>query len=145
QGGRNALVTDAPPEPQQDVKGAAGGPSRRLPDAGGDSEDSGGGVVSPNGRHFEVEIQIPSKECNPEYIIRGADGNVWVSELVANKIARVTPSGDLTEFDVPTPLSGPAGIALAPGGMWFSELYANQLAWITYTGEITEVQLSVDI
>src|SRR5215470_6202309 len=37
----------------------------------------------------------------------GPDGNLWVAEFDANKIARVTTAGVVTEFDVPTANAGP--------------------------------------
>jgi streptogramin lyase len=40
----------------------------------------------------------------------GPDGNVWFTEPAANQIGSITPDGQITEYQVPTPDSQPAGI-----------------------------------
>src|SRR5439155_6840092 len=50
-------------------------------------------------------------------------------------IARVTTAGLLTEYQVPTPLSGPFGITAGPDkALWFTEYVGNKIGRIaTYT------------
>lgn len=76
----------------------------------------------------------------PIYIAAGGDGNMWVTELLGNAIARVTPNGDVTEFAIPTCNSRPIAIVPEPGGkaMWFSEEAGNKVARIRPDGTITE-------
>jgi hypothetical protein len=58
----------------------------------------------------------------------GADGNVWFTERVANKIGMITPAGAITEYDIPTAGSAPFLIAAGPNStIWFSESGANKL------------------
>jgi virginiamycin B lyase len=46
----------------------------------------------------------------PIYIKAWPDGNMWVTELVGNAIARVTPEGLVTEFPILTFNSRPIAI-----------------------------------
>ena len=43
----------------------------------------------------------------------GPDGALWFTEIPLNKIGRMTADGDVTEFPIPTPGSGPVGIVRA--------------------------------
>jgi streptogramin lyase len=75
-------------------------------------------------------------------IITGPDGNIWVAESDANKIARVTEGGSITEFPVPTAGAYPAIIAVGPdGNLWFVEGTFNTIGRITTAGVITEFPL----
>ncbi len=52
----------------------------------------------------------------------GSDGNLWVTELFNNKVAMITTSGTVTEYDIPTPASYPNSIAAGTdGSIWFVE------------------------
>ncbi len=75
-------------------------------------------------------------------ITSGPDGNIWVVESDANKIARVTASGTITEFLVPAAGAYPAQIAPGPdGNLWFTEFNFNTIGRITTEGVITEFAL----
>lgn len=73
-------------------------------------------------------------------IVAGSDGNLWFVELIPNKIGKITTSGVITEYSVPTPYSGLNNIlALGPdGNIWFCENGANQIGRITPAGSIRE-------
>lgn len=83
-------------------------------------------------------------------IIPGPDGNLWFTELNGNKIGRMTTSGTLTEFTVPSSVevpafpenyrtSHPSGIVVGPdGNLWFTEVSTDKIARITTAGTITE-------
>ena len=63
-------------------------------------------------------------------IAAGSDGNVWFTEQKsgANKIGRITPSGTITEYTLPTASAGPTGITAGPdGNLWFTEYSANKI------------------
>jgi hypothetical protein len=61
----------------------------------------------------------------------GFDGNLWFSESETNKIGRITPSGQITEFPIPTPNSSPQGLTRGPdGNVWFTEFNANGIGSI---------------
>jgi streptogramin lyase len=72
-------------------------------------------------------------------ITTGPDGNLWCAETNGNRIARITPSGSVTEFTIPTASSTPYGITTGPdGNLWFTEHNAAQVGRITPSGVITE-------
>lgn len=55
-------------------------------------------------------------------ITSGGDGAIWFTEAASNKLARLTPSGSLTEFAVPDAFGTPTGVTSAPdGSLWFLE------------------------
>ena len=67
------------------------------------------------------------------YITAGPDRNLWFSET-SNRIGQITLSGALTEFDLPTPNSGPGGITAGPDrNIWFIESSANQIGRLEVT------------
>jgi streptogramin lyase len=78
----------------------------------------------------------------PFGIATGADGNVWFTEQGANKIARTTLAGTVTEFALPTAASNPGHIAAGPdGNLWFTE-GRGAIGRIRTTGNITEFTTS---
>lgn len=55
----------------------------------------------------------------PGKLAVGADGNAWV--VVADKLARITPAGVVTEFN-PANMGNPVGITAGPdGNLWLTE------------------------
>jgi virginiamycin B lyase len=81
-------------------------------------------------------------------ITSGPDGALWFTEPAANQIGRITTSGTITEFPVPTPNSflgghqppagGPSITSGPDGAIWFTEPAANQIGRITTSGTFTE-------
>ena len=78
-------------------------------------------------------------------ITAGPDGNLWFTEQGGNQIGRISPSGTITEFQVPTPRSGLGGITTGPdGNLWFTEGTArssDKIGRISPNGTITEFPL----
>src|SRR3954454_1571468 len=77
----------------------------------------------------------------PSGIANGPDGNVWVTELAANKIAKVSPTDGsiLAEYTVPTASSQPKDIVWGPDdNLWFTETNANKIGKVTTSGTFTE-------
>ena len=61
-------------------------------------------------------------------LVEGPDGNVWVTTASGtNDVARITPAGDVTEYDLEA--ASPSGIAVAAGKLW-----------ITRTGGVTSFE-----
>ena len=54
-----------------------------------------------------TEFPIPTSASSPAGIAAGPDGNLWFTEVDANKIGRITPAGVVTEFPIPTAGSVP--------------------------------------
>ncbi|MBZ9594275.1 DUF11 domain-containing protein [Streptomyces erythrochromogenes] len=69
----------------------------------------------------------------------GPDGNLWFTEILGNRIGRITTGGVVTEYDLPHPDSGPDVITAGPDGrLWFTELFGNRIGRITTDGTVTE-------
>jgi streptogramin lyase len=78
----------------------------------------------------------------PQGITAGPDGNIWFTEKSGNRIGRITPTGTVTEFAVPTAHGYPDDITTGPdGNLWFTEGNVNKIGRITPTGTITEFTL----
>lgn len=73
-------------------------------------------------------------------IAAGSDGNVWVTQNGStNAIGRITPTGSITEFPIPTPNAQPLGIASGnDGAIWFTETASSKIGRITTAGVMTE-------
>jgi virginiamycin B lyase len=57
-----------------------------------------------------------------------------------NRIGRITPRGEISEFDIPTPDCFPANIAVGPDRqIWFTERNGNKLGRVSRDGKITEI------
>jgi virginiamycin B lyase len=75
----------------------------------------------------------------PKYLAVGSDKNLWVTSVTSPaKIGRVTTSGVLTTFAVPSGETPLGGIAGGPdGNVWFTTL--DNIARITPSGHVTEI------
>jgi virginiamycin B lyase len=76
-------------------------------------------------------------------IASGPDGNLWFPQFGNNTIGRITTSGIVTDFPLPTPSALPLFITSGPdGNLWFTENAASQVGKINPTnGAITEYPL----
>lgn len=82
------------------------------------------------------KFPVPTPNSFPEDITTGPDGNLWFTERSAGKIARITPSGVITE--VVSGLDNPRDIILGPDGkLWFNPAFEAQLGTLTTDGEVT--------
>src|SRR5258706_10910314 len=90
---------------------------------------------------FQAGTGTGQSGTGPEHITAGPDGNLWFTEFWTNRIGRMTPSGALTEFPIPTPDSAPRGIVSGPDhAVWFVEsgFKRTAIARITTSGVVTE-------
>ena len=68
---------------------------------------------------------------NPDGIALGPDGNIWFTDWGGDAVGKITPSGAVTEYPLPTPNAEPEVIAAGPdGNMWFTEQGAGQIGEI---------------
>ncbi len=75
----------------------------------------------------------------PLYLTYGPDGNFWYTQPDANRIARMSLQGWVSEYPLPSPDSNPFAITTgADGNLWFTELDGNRIGRITPAGTITE-------
>jgi virginiamycin B lyase len=78
-----------------------------------------------------TEFPLPQEHSGPYAgITVGPDGNLWFTEneqtgpapMNGNRIGRITPDGQVTEFDLPSPRRNPLNITAGPdGNLWFTE------------------------
>ncbi len=112
------------------------------------TESSGIGRINLSGNISEFHTAQNSSD-----IALGPDGALWFTEPVAFKIGRITTSGSMTEYQVPSgrnipvqfgtliPTCVPSSIIPGPdGALWFTELSGgcSQIARITTAGVVTE-------
>ena len=95
------------------------------------------GRVTPGAVITEFAAGFPTG--NPRGIITGPDGNLWVAMAGgAGAIAKVTKSGEVVEYPVPT-AGDPNDIAVGPdNNLWYVDPAANLVGRITPNGSITE-------
>lgn len=72
----------------------------------------------------------------------GPDGNIWFTEPGAAQLGRITATGSIREFPVPSP-NAPTGITAGPdGALWFV-LNHDRIGRITLTGSVTAFPMPV--
>jgi streptogramin lyase len=75
----------------------------------------------------------------PRGITTGPDGALWFTERGSNMIGRISASGQVREFPVPTAGSEPFEIATGPdGNLWFTENASRKIGRITPDGDVVE-------
>lgn len=86
-----------------------------------------------------ASVHADAPNTKPWNIAAGPDGALWFTELDANRIGRITTSGTITEYPVPTANAAPYGIAAGPdNAMWFTENNVSKIGRIAMDGSITE-------
>ena len=107
-------------------------------------------MLTPNSS-WQVNPQVPTTTISElstgitpssglQRITSGPDGNLWFTEAVGNRIARITTNGVVTEFSNGISNGAePYGITAGPdGNLWFTEPSADQIGRITVNGTVTE-------
>jgi virginiamycin B lyase len=75
----------------------------------------------------------------PGGIVTGPDGALW---FTGNAIGRITTTGTITHYSIPTANSIPDGItAGSDGALWFTECLGNKIGRITTSGAVTEYSI----
>jgi virginiamycin B lyase len=99
------------------------------------------GRITPSGQVTEFIPPFHSAGV----ITTGPDGNVWFSSLGLNftdNIAKITPAGQITTYQLPGMLKEVSGLTAGPdGNVWFTENdypSGEKVGRITPTGQITE-------
>jgi streptogramin lyase len=100
------------------------------------------GGFLPNGGILVESPQIFDQRT-PWSIVTGPDGNLWFTEVAGNKIGRITTSGAVTEYPIPTRGAGAVGIVKGPdGNLWFTETAAGKIGRMATSGIVTEFALT---
>lgn len=96
------------------------------------------------------EWTLPNPSSGPAGITTGPDGALWFTEETpgptspggpgGNRIGRITTSGAITEYPIPTTSAQPAEIVAGPdNALWFTEFGKSQIGRLDpATGNITE-------
>ena len=86
------------------------------------------------------EFKVPTAHSGPHMVAPGPDGNLWIAEELAGKIAKMTTDGTFTEYALTDSDADPHWITLgADNNMWFTELTPGKIGRIVpSTGAITE-------
>lgn len=82
-----------------------------------------------------TQFSVSASNAGLGAITKGADGALWFTESAVSRIGRITTSGLINQYTVPTASSQPNGIVACPttvcgihGGVWFAETAANKIA-----------------
>src|SRR5215472_14483749 len=112
--------------------------------------------VSERGKEFPPELtvgelhvaikewDVPTKGAHPHDPAVGADGALWFTEQMQNKIGRVdATTGEFKEFPLKVKDSGPHGlVADREGNIWFTGNFAHYIGKLDpKTGAVTEYKM----
>ena len=73
---------------------------------------------------------VPTANGYPRSIAPGPDGALWFTERdpAGNKVGRITTTGLIAEFAIPSDRSGAHSITNGPdGALWFTEYYGSRI------------------
>ena len=85
-----------------------------------------------------TEYDLAAGDVRASGITNGPDGAMWFTEFAANKIGRITTSGAITTFDVPSTSDLPKIAAANDGNLWFTvDSPADKIGRITPSGTVT--------
>ena len=94
------------------------------------------------------EWPVPSKGGHPHDPAVGADGALWFTEQMVNKLGRLDPkTGEIKEYPLPTDKnSGPHGlVADKDGNIWFTANFGGYIGKLDpRTGKVTEYKMPVE-
>ncbi len=111
------------PTPGAAPMAIAAGPDGNLWFTEEDAHVSRIGKITPTGVMTEFLLGSTSNgtPLAPQGIAGGPDGNVWFTESTSGRVGRITPDGDIAEFDLAS-FSTPVGITLGPDGrLWYAD------------------------
>ncbi|MDX6257368.1 MAG: virginiamycin lyase, partial [Frankiales bacterium] len=106
--------------------------------------------VTENGPGYVTKINVTTlaihryalpagMDADPRGITVGSDGKLWIAEAFINRIGRMTTSGTLTTFAVPTSDGRPWGMVTGPdGNVYYTEINGNKIGRITTSGVSSE-------
>ncbi len=97
-----------------------------------------------------LEYITPTPDSSPADLAFDDQGNLWFTELNANRIGKLVPSQaksltsqGITEYELPHPNSKPHYLTIAKNGMiWFTELRGNRIGRLNpKSGKIKEYEI----
>jgi streptogramin lyase len=95
------------------------------------------GSASAGTRATITHFPVAKNPARPYSIVTGPDGNLWFTMSDLNAIGRITPSGTVRRFRLPTADSHPYGITVGPdGNLWFTERISNAIGVMDTKGNL---------
>lgn len=94
-----------------------------------------------------TQFDLPGSGGFPTRLTVGPDGNVWFTEMPEDRVGKITPSGSIQTFQLPTG-TRPAAIATgADGNLWVAEEKdkPGALGRITPSGQYTEFPVEPEV
>ena len=86
-----------------------------------------------------TEYDVSVAFFTPTGITTGPDGALWSTETSGpGKIGRITTTGTVSGYSVPTTPSYPTITACSDGALWFAEFFGNKIGRVTTAGSIAE-------
>jgi len=102
-----------------------------------------GGVIqkmTPSGGFTQYQVTVDPAVTSTNAITAGPDGKLWFTIL--NTVKKITTSGVVTAYPLPSGTSSAGVITTGPdGNLWFAESNPTGIAKITTAGTITEYAL----
>jgi virginiamycin B lyase len=94
-----------------------------------------------------AQFELPGPGSFPTRLAVGPDGNVWFTEMQEDKVGRITPSGSIQTFQLPSGTRPLEIVAGADGNLWVSEEKNDPgaLGRITPSGQYTEFPMEPEI
>ncbi len=78
----------------------------------------------------------------PEQFTSAADGSLWIANMAAGAIERLSPQGEITSHPLPR-AGAPTSVALAPdGSVWTTELLTGTIGELGADGAVSEHALA---
>jgi streptogramin lyase len=85
--------------------------------------------------------RLPNPSSSPQGITVGPDSSLWFTEAGTDKIGRITTTGLLTQYALPTG-SRPEQITAGPdGAVWFTEQGTNKIGRLSVQGVFNELAI----
>ena len=83
---------------------------------------------------------VPTPNSDPEFLLKGSDGDLWFSESNSSKIGKIDPSnGTISEYSFSAPGDYANDMTIGPdGNIWFTDPTDNSIGTVTPDGTITE-------
>ena len=80
-------------------------------------------------------------------MVAGADGNIWFGDAGQGKVGFITPTGAITEFDLPTDVGGPMRMAVGPDrNLWITTIvpgpHQDWILRMSPKGAVTRFQVT---
>ena len=83
-------------------------------------------------------VGLDQQAAGPTDMVAGPDGNLWLAQVDAHTVTRITLAGAVTTFALPGSSPDPGRITAGPdGNLWFTMQSARAIGRITPAGAVT--------